>query len=68
MSGRVYGIQHFFYVTATIAVTELDLIVQCMQNQDLLQHFFLQLLCTFNSCQGVIYSVCIDLLYHYLRL
>lgn len=64
---RKSGMQHFVYVTAAIAVDELDL-VQYMQNEDLLQHFFLQSLCTFNSCQDIICSVCIDLLYHYLRL
>lgn len=61
--------QNFFYITSTIVVNDLDLVLQCMQNQDLLQYFFfLQLLCIFNSSQNAVCSAYIDFLYHFLRL
>lgn len=57
------------YFMLLLLLLLMNLTVFCsMQNQDLLQHFFLQLLCTFNSSQDIICSVYIDLLYHFLRL
>lgn len=58
--------QHFFYVTTTIAVNELCFAMYAKPG--LATAPFLQLLCSFSSSQNGICSVYIDLLYHFLRL